>query len=253
MLRFISKLDSVNISPRRLGGPRLIWLVIQEVLSLWNLRAQQMGKESFFTASKRHCSCYVQTMFGVWNSQQIKRIPDGSFAITFCMHMQRPAHLFMYHTRGSRGFHQVAAFWILHFYPFPDIGAPSQLHAVASLCCFPFPCKLPVYFQNGEVAHVDKYIGAYVKVTIGFTICDLNQGRVKCAACKLGMRSCNVLDGGKCKFWHFPQFQSVCHLIRLIASCIYGSLQAYCVDTTCCLQDKLYMRGRQLGSRSKHF
>lgn len=24
----------------------------------------------------------------------------------------------------------------------------SPLHDVASLCCFPFPCELPVYFQN---------------------------------------------------------------------------------------------------------
>lgn len=44
----------------------LISLVVQEVLSELKSLSSAKGEELFFfTASKKHCSCYVQTMFGV--------------------------------------------------------------------------------------------------------------------------------------------------------------------------------------------
>lgn len=45
MLRFISKLDSVNISPGAWGGGRLIPLVVQEVLSELKSPSPAKGEE----------------------------------------------------------------------------------------------------------------------------------------------------------------------------------------------------------------
>lgn len=100
-LQFINVLYSVNIY-RGASGPRPISPVVQEVLSELKSMSTAKGEKSFFTASKK----MVVHSGSVLNlrSQLIKRIPDGSIAITFCMHMQSPAHIFMYYTGGSVGF-----------------------------------------------------------------------------------------------------------------------------------------------------
>lgn len=97
---------SVNI-PAGASGPGRISSLVQEVLSeLKSIPAK--GEESFLLLPKKKkkmCPCRSQAVFGTQNSQLIKETPDGSIAITFCMHTQRPAHLFMHYTRGSFGFH----------------------------------------------------------------------------------------------------------------------------------------------------
>ncbi len=68
------------------------------------------------------------------------------------MHMQRPAHLFMYYyTGGSFGFDEVKAFWILHFGPFQKATlfhslTPKQYLIVLFSVSLQTPIH-PVYFQ----------------------------------------------------------------------------------------------------------
>lgn len=122
-------------------GGRLIPLVVLEVLSELKSLSPAKGEESFLLLPKSTVHVMFRQCLG-FEIPSRQRTADGSFAITSCMHIQRPHLIYLCITQeGAVAFTKLQRFGFLYFRPFQTSTLPRS--------CVPSPhCAIFRFHAN---------------------------------------------------------------------------------------------------------